>query len=60
MYHNWNMHILTLQDNPLKPVFQKCEEECHRGEKGSQGGKTGGNSTRASEAYIFCVLSRWA
>ena len=26
-HHHWNMHILTLQDNPLKKFFRKCKEE---------------------------------
>ena len=37
-YHR-NMHILALQNIPLKPVFQKNKEECYWGKKSNKGGK---------------------
>ena len=39
VHHYYNLHLLALQDNPLKQAFQKCKENCCRGTKSNKVGR---------------------
>ena len=54
-----NKYILAPQDNPLKSILQKCEEEHQWKTKGGKDWKVDRNSTRTVEAYAFGVHSWW-